>query len=182
MRSETGHGGVPRRSPASSSPTAPDQPLTVPMQTEETTPQLERLRVALQVEIPSDVMYIEPVVEMVREQCERLGFGPRQVMLNLPVALSEALSNAVLRGNGQREGTSVRVRATFDARGLTLDVADQGKGFDMAQCCVDPTTEENLEKENGRGLFLMRSLMDSVERFDDPERPGSVVRLQLARA
>jgi serine/threonine-protein kinase RsbW len=59
-----------------------------------------------------------------------------------------------------------------------LEVADQGVGFDLDACTRDPTRPENLNREDGRGLFLMRSLMDRVERFTDG---GNVVRLTLYR-
>ena len=45
--------------------------------------------------------------------------------------------------------------------------SDEGGGFDLETSEIDPTSPENLMREDGRGLFLMRRLMDSVERFDD---------------
>jgi serine/threonine-protein kinase RsbW len=73
----------------------------------------------------------------------------------------------------------VHVRATFDGHDLILEVVDQGRGFDLDDCSsVDPTSPENLLREDGRGLFLMKRLMDRVERFT---RDGNVVRLTLHR-
>ena len=57
------------------------------------------LRVSLQVDIPSDVSYIERVVDLIRHPCAELAYNRHQLALNVPVALSEALSNAILRGN-----------------------------------------------------------------------------------
>lgn len=139
------------------------------------------LRVTLEVELPSHIDYVEQVVELVRGQCEQLGFAGAQLTLNVPVALSEALSNAILRGNAQRDGTSVCVKAAIDANALIVEVRDEGAGFDLDACSVDPTTEENLQRDCGRGLFLMRQLMDRVERFDDRERNGNIIRLTLRR-
>jgi serine/threonine-protein kinase RsbW len=59
-----------------------------------------------------------------------------------------------------------------------LEVSDQGTGFDLEACTRDPTRPENLDREDGRGLFLMRSLMDRVERYSDG---GNVVRLTVHR-
>ena len=61
---------------------------------------------------------------------------------------------------------------------VALEVVDQGSGFDLARCVADPTTPDNLQREQGRGLFLMLKLMDRVERFD---QQGNVVRLTLNR-
>jgi len=142
------------------------------------------LRVNLEVEIPSDVAYIERVVDLVRHPCAELAFTPRQLSLNVPVALSEALSNAILRGNHEDPDKRVRVRVVVDASRLVVDIEDEGERFDMDANTRDATAAENLEREDGRGLFLMRNLMTQVERFDaNSGRPGgNVVRLTLARA
>lgn len=139
---------------------------------------LGELRIALQVEIPSDVRYIERVVEIVRSQCAAVLFAPRHCALNVPVALSEALSNAILYGNAENPAKYVRVRAEVDDTQLVLEVSDEGGGFDIETETTDPTSLDNIEREDGRGLFLMQQLMDSVERFDDH---GNVVRLTLRR-
>jgi serine/threonine-protein kinase RsbW len=134
----------------------------------------------IELEIPNDVREIERVVELVRHECEVMQFGEHQLMLNVPVALTEALSNAILRGNQDDPGKRVRVRARIDRATLVVEVTDEGAGFDIEECTIDPTTPEHLENEYGRGLFLMRKLMDRVERFAG--RPGNVVRLTLRRA
>jgi len=107
-------------------------------------------------------------------------YGRRQLMLNVPVALTEALSNAILRGNEDDPRKHVYVRVRVDQVTLTIEVKDEGIGFDLDECTSDPTTPEHLLSEEGRGLFLMRKLMDRVERFAG--RPGNVVRLTLRRA
>ena len=134
--------------------------------------------VAIEFAIPSDVRFIENIVERVAKTCEEMAFAPHQVSLNVPVALTEALSNAILRGNGGDIEKVVRVRARVDDTSLVLEVADEGTGFDLDTCTIDPTRAENLEREDGRGLYLMRRLMDRVERFTDN---GNVVRLVLLK-
>lgn len=133
----------------------------------------------VELDIPNDVRYIERVVELVRRECEVMAYPKRQLMLNVPVALTEALSNAILRGNGDDPDKHVHVRAEVDAKRLVLEVADEGTGFDIASSLVDPTTPENIGREDGRGLFLMQQLMDRVERVEAPS--GSVVRMTLHR-
>ena len=141
------------------------------------------LRVSLEVEIPSDINYIERVVDLVRHPCAELAFNSHQLALNVPVALSEALSNAILRGNLEDPGKRVRVRADVDTIRLVVEVADEGVRFDLEANTQDATDADNLEREDGRGLFLMRKLMDDVERFDavNASNTGNVVRLPLAR-
>jgi serine/threonine-protein kinase RsbW len=140
----------------------------------------EELRVALDVEIPSDVAVIESVVAQVTAQCAALDLGPRQLALNVPVALTEALSNAIIRGNREDPEKHVRVRTLVGERRVVLEVRDEGSGFDLESCCIDPTTPDQVMREDGRGLFLMRKLMDQVERIDANPH-GSIIRLTLKR-
>jgi serine/threonine-protein kinase RsbW len=132
------------------------------------------------VDIPSDIRYIEQVVALVCRECEVMAFAQTQCMLNVPVALSEAISNAILRGNGEDPAKHVHVRAEVDRRRLVVEVADEGSGFDLDAAEIDPTTPDNLDREDGRGLFLMRQLMDRVERVEATH--GSIVRMTLNRA
>ena len=137
----------------------------------------------LDVEIPSDIGQIERVVDLVQRECAEMAYAPRQVSLNVPVALSEAISNAILRGNGEDPEKQVRIRARVDASELVVEVEDEGEGFDLTECTSnDPTRPENLENEQGRGLFLMQRLMDRVERTRRPEGGGNIVRMTLRRA
>ena len=134
--------------------------------------------VALDVEIPSDVRQIEPIVNLVTEHCKSLRLSRRQCSLNIPVALSEALSNAIIRGNHEDPRKHVRLRATVSDQSLVFDVVDEGSGFDMEKESHDPTTAEYITREDGRGIFLMHQLMDRVEQFRGPQH---VVRLTLNR-
>ena len=134
--------------------------------------------VALDVEIPSDVRYIDSVVELATRKCRELRLPARKCTLNVRVALAEAISNAILRGNGDAQNKHVRVRAVVSDDAVVFDVVDEGPGFDLAAERPDPTSPENLEHEDGRGLFLMKSLMDNVERF---QADGNVVRLTIRR-
>jgi Anti-sigma regulatory factor (Ser/Thr protein kinase) len=130
----------------------------------------------LELEIPSDIGYIEEAVAQVIRRCEEAAFSQHHLTFRVPVALTEALSNAILRGNREDLTKSVRVRLIVDAQLLVLEVEDDGTGFDLDACTADPTTPDNLGREDGRGLFLMRRLMDRVEQF---RARGNVVRLTL---
>ena len=137
-----------------------------------------RVHIALELEIPSDVRYIERVVEIVAKQCAQFAYPQRQTCLNIPVALSEALSNAILRGNGDGSDKHVQVKVDVTQDRLILEVLDEGLGFDFEDCLQDPTEPDNIEREDGRGLFLMTRLMDRIERFSNH---GNVVRMTLRR-
>jgi serine/threonine-protein kinase RsbW len=139
---------------------------------------MAKSRVAMDLEIPSDVKYIEGVIELATRKCRELRIPARKCSLNVRVALAEALSNAILRGNGESAHKHVRVRATVSDEKVVFDIVDEGAGFDLDADRPDPTAPENLMTEDGRGLFLMHKLMDNVEQF---RKNGNVVRLTLNR-
>jgi serine/threonine-protein kinase RsbW len=134
----------------------------------------------LELTIPSDVAAIPEVVDAVVERCTAHRFSRQACALNVRVALLEALANAVVRGNRQARDKQVRVRAVVDDARLVVEVQDEGDPFDLDASTSDPTTPEGLQREDGRGIFLMRRLMDGVERHPAVPR-GNLVRLYLRR-
>ena len=125
-------------------------------------------------EIPNDLRAIERAVELVVRRCQHCERNARRFRLNFRVALTEALSNAMLYGNGSDPEKRVRVDVTIDDMRVSARVTDEGVGFDPG-LVEDPTTPENLERTGGRGLFLMRKLLDDV-RYNDQ---GNSVTLTL---
>jgi serine/threonine-protein kinase RsbW len=94
---------------------------------------------------------------------------------NLLIATLEAANNAIVHGNGGQEDKVVDILLTKDKSRIILRVQDQGSGFDYKNV-PDPTSPENLEKINGRGVFLMKKLSDQIEFFDN----GSIVQLTFS--
>ena len=82
-------------------------------------------------------------------------------MYRLLVATTEAVNNAIIHGNQSNPKKRVRVSCQLIGRVLTMSVQDSGRGFDP-NSLANPLEEENLLKESGRGIFLIRSLIDDV--------------------
>jgi len=97
-------------------------------------------------------------------------------MHKLMVSLTEAVNNAILHGNASDPKKRVMVRCEVLPGWLLFQVTDQGRGF-RADLVRNPLKDENLHRESGRGVFLMRTLMDKVE-FEHVEE-GMQVRLWL---
>ncbi len=95
---------------------------------------------------------------------------------NVLIALTEAANNAMLHGNKANPNKEVEIEWGMDGRGknLTFIVKDQGPGFDYNNL-PDPTAPENLERTNGRGVFLMMQLADMVVFSDN----GATVEMQF---
>lgn len=97
-------------------------------------------------------------------------------MHKLMVSLTEAVNNAIVHGNRADPERRVFVRCEKLPGWLLFMIRDQGRGF-HPEDVRNPLKKENLLRENGRGIFLMRTLMDKVE-FERTEE-GMEVRLWL---
>jgi serine/threonine-protein kinase RsbW len=93
---------------------------------------------------------------------------------DIEMALHEALANAVIHGNGENSGRRVYVecRCYMDGE-VSITVRDEGRGFDSS-AVPDPTFLENLLFTHGRGIYLMKTLMDEVSF----EEGGAVVMMR----
>jgi serine/threonine-protein kinase RsbW len=101
--------------------------------------------------MPSEVKAISPLVDRLIRLIEESHCIPGEQSA-VELALSEALSNAVIHGNRLDARKSVHVRCRCKVgNGISLIVSDQGQGFD-ARTIPDPAAVENLEAEHGRGI------------------------------
>jgi len=80
---------------------------------------------------------------------------------NVMIATLEATNNAILHGNKLDEDKNVDIKCSWSRKELKMTIKDQGKGFDYKNI-PDPTAPENVEKINGRGIFLMVKLSDKI--------------------
>ena len=127
--------------------------------------QAEGLEAELRLTLPSDVRLVEDVVEVVARHLEQRFVDRHSVRFNLGVALSEALINAILYGNGEDDRKGVALRVLFGRHAVEMEVTDEGDGFDY-HILPDPTLPANRLRPCGRGVFLIRQLVDEV-RFND---------------
>jgi len=91
------------------------------------------------------------------------------------LALREALNNAVKHGSGFNAGKKVHVAVRCNLNdGFWMSIRDEGRGFEPDKV-PNPTEPENLERFSGRGLFMIRELMDDVQ-FHDHGREIQMLR------
>ena len=93
---------------------------------------------------------------------------------NILIALSEAVNNAITHGNKNIVDKEALVEAYIADNILVFTVTDQGEGFNFLNL-PDPTLPENLEKPQGRGVFLMNHLSDGVVY----QEPGNSVEISF---
>ncbi len=139
--------------------------------------QAEGLEAELRLTLPSDIRMVEDAVNVVARHLEASFVDRHTIRFNLRVALSEALVNAILYGNGEDDAKGVSVRVLFGRHAIEMEVTDEGGGFDY-RYLPDPTLPANRLRPCGRGLFLIRQLVDEV-RFNDT---GNSICMILRRA
>lgn len=133
--------------------------------------------VTLGLALPCDTGCIEEAVELLALHCFAGRQPSRRTAFRFRVALAEALANAMRAGGQGGAPRRVEVSAELHLECIRLAVADPGDGFDP-DAAPDPTLPDTLERECGRGLFLIRNLADHVE-FNDR---GNVIWMTLPRS
>ena len=111
--------------------------------------------------IPSDTKVSTALISEMLDRIKEVGWSDQDVF-GIHMALEEAITNAIKHGNQGDSSKQVHVEFNLAEHRLEVCVTDEGEGFDPEDV-PDPTAEENLDKESGRGLLLMRSFMNFVE-------------------
>jgi serine/threonine-protein kinase RsbW len=130
---------------------------------------------AVSLSVPSDLGLVGDAVELATRYCDTGVLSPRRLRFNLRTALAEVLANAIVYGNRHDPTKLVRVEINCGPEAVRIDVADDGIGFDPSSI-PDPTTAVNVERDNGRGLFVLRHLVDQVEFNERGNRVCLVLR------
>lgn len=111
--------------------------------------------------IPSEFSAGREVQEQVLAQLHKHGYNC-DCAFAIRLALEEALINAIKHGNHCDPRKKVHVKAQITPKQAEIVVEDEGEGFSRAGV-PDPRAHENLERLNGRGIFLMEAYMNKVE-------------------
>jgi len=114
-----------------------------------------------EISIISDPHQVQRIIETTEQNITRARV-PESIADDVAIALLEAVNNAIIHGNERNTNKSVTIRMTIEDTKIELSVIDQGSGFDP-NSLDDPRQPENVFRQNGRGLFFIRQLMDEVE-------------------
>lgn len=118
-------------------------------------------------DIPSSVDQIEKVDEFVEGFATSLGFD-KDALADIGICVTELVMNAIVHAHKERAEIPVHIVIEGHPDGLRVSVRDYGPGFDTNQV-PDPTSPENLFDDHGRGILIVRAMMDDVQctRLDD---------------
>jgi serine/threonine-protein kinase RsbW len=131
----------------------------------------ELLSYAQKINFPSQAENIHLVEKLVDDVCDELNVQEENYG-NILIALTEAVNNAIHHGNKLDATKQTYVSCTAEEFKIKFKVEDEGVGFNFYSL-PDPTSIENIENPNGRGIFLMKNLADEIN-FDNE---GRVVEL-----
>ena len=106
----------------------------------------------------SELPTVEELAETVADEAGLTGEDKD----NLAIAVTEAVINAIIHGNKKEESKKVYIDFDVSKKKIKISVRDEGNGFDPDKLS-DPLAPENILKESGRGIFILRSLMDKVD-------------------
>ena len=107
---------------------------------------------------PNNILEVESYLKKLEND---FGFNSDQYG-DILISLTEAVNNAIAHGNKNNPSKSVQIGFENAEKKITFSVSDEGNGFDY-NGLPDPTDPNNIDKINGRGVFLMKHLADKVE-------------------
>ena len=128
-------------------------------------------------EIESDPNNLITVEEFINYFAKDLGLDDEKLN-GLLLSITEATTNAIVHGNkgDRKKNVFIDVNATDST--LTIVVRDEGIGFDPS-VVPDPTHPDNLLKDSGRGLYLMRVYMDELHYNLTPTGTETILKLKI---
>jgi len=112
------------------------------------------------IKVPSDQVFLPDVDNFLESALREYGAGD-SVIADIAISVSELVNNAMMHGNKASPDKMVSVTVSLNKNAATITVSDEGDGF-LPETIDDPLADENLMKEVGRGIFIVRSLMDKV--------------------
>jgi len=128
-------------------------------------------------EIESDPNNLITVEEFVNYFAVDLGLNKERVA-TLLLAVTEATTNAIIHANKCDIKKLVSVDVQVDKTKVTIKITDEGEGFNPADI-PDPTQPENLLKDSGRGVYLMRVYMDDLYYNITPTGTETILTLKF---
>jgi len=127
-----------------------------------------------EVALPSELEVLDSIDQATLKYSRLAGIDDATAAM-VAIAAIEAVTNAVQHGNAGCGGREVKVRYEWEPGRIRITVHDEGKGFDLS-CVLDPTDPERCMASSGRGIYIMREVMDSVE-FEMSKELGTTVTM-----
>ncbi len=125
--------------------------------------------IELNIKVPNQTKYLSligRIAEDIAIELDRFSGDKETLAYHMNLVLTEAMTNAIKYGKTDEEGESVHILITISEKKLFIRIYDKGQGFDINEI---PSPDFEDIQENGRGIFLIKSLMDSVTYIRHPD-------------
>lgn len=119
---------------------------------------------------PESLLLVERLVE---DLCSILGIK-EEISGNILISLTEAVNNAIIHGNKNDPEKTVTIQYQVTPEKIVFTVKDEGDGFNPDEV-PDPTTADNVQKDGGRGIFIISKLSDKIEII----KPGNTIKIHF---
>ena len=123
---------------------------------------------------------VDSAESLALEVAKTAGFHEEEDLHKIGMAVREAMVNAVVHGNRYNLKKKVHFSVSPVEENLVVTIADEGEGFEPSEL-PDPLSEENLLRQSGRGLLLIKAFVDEFEMHKTPPL-GTEVRLVFHRS
>ncbi|MDD5136257.1 MAG: ATP-binding protein [Candidatus Omnitrophica bacterium] len=124
------------------------------------------------IDIPSDIIHIRKVSSDILSSLSSRGVAEDK-LFDIRLCAEEAVRNAIVHGNQGNKRLRVKVACWVDGDKVFIEIEDEGEGYDP-KSVPDPRGDNGIMKESGRGMFLIRKLMDKV----DFNEKGNKIRME----
>ena len=130
----------------------------------------------LNLELASNLESVDQAEEQVLAIAARCGVGEDELH-RVGISIREAMVNAVVHGNKYNRNKKIIFRVDTTPHELTVTIGDEGNGFDP-DAVPNPNDEENVLRQSGRGIMLIRSFMDG---YRVEKRPGGGTLVKMTK-
>ena len=128
------------------------------------------------IKVPCETRNIRKVSSRIISALERYNVDEDRIF-DIRLCVEEAVRNAMVHGSHSDKRLSVRTAYWIDDGALNIEVEDEGPGFDHTEL-ADPTAAPGVLKNSGRGVYLIKKLMDKVEYNEKGNKVTMVKRLK----
>lgn len=129
-----------------------------------------------QLTLESTLQSVDEAETVALREAEKAGFEEDDQQ-QIGIAVRECMVNAVVHGNRYNKKKKVHLDIEPSTTGLTVVIGDEGEGFDV-NSLPDPLSPDNLLRQSGRGLLLVRAFMDD---FQVQPRPGGGTEVRIRK-
>lgn len=128
-------------------------------------------------EISSNPEYLPELEKFILDIANDIGLDNDRTN-SLSLSFSEAVSNSIVHGNKSDSSKKIKIKVEVAQDKIIITIKDEGKGFNI-ESVPDPTKPENILKDSGRGIHIMKSFLNDLRYNFTPDGTETILTLNL---